>query len=93
MKKIIALILAGFMCFSLGCKKDVLKGIDKKTLFAPPTTEELQAVRSNWLQRNLIPANITVEESHKINDKLTLKMISFKLCCQLHPLLFLYNYM
>jgi dienelactone hydrolase len=80
MKPIIAALCAISICFSIGCKKDdPLKGINKTALFADPIAEELDGIRHDWQSRDLIPTNVHVEETHKINQKLSLYFVSFRL--------------
>lgn len=80
LKKYCAFLLTGLLIFSASCKKkDALPGIDKNALFAGPSQSELDAVKQAWTQRNLIPQNITIEQTHTINSKLSLRMISFRL--------------
>lgn len=70
-----------FFLLLISCRKDdVLKGIDKNVLFAPPSPSELQAVKTEWQNRILTPSAFSVEEVHEINkDKLYLHIISFRL--------------
>ncbi|MET3878858.1 prolyl oligopeptidase family serine peptidase [Chitinophaga sp. OAE865] len=80
MKYLPVVLLIGILTLSLACKKeDALKGIDKTALFAAPTTTEINAVQQLWSARNLTPLNITTEETHVINAKLSLHIISFEL--------------
>lgn len=60
-------------------KKDSLKGINKAALFATPTTEEINAVAHSWAQRNLVPRQVTIEETQSISPKLSAYIISFSL--------------
>ncbi|AXY77220.1 hypothetical protein D3H65_25970 [Paraflavitalea soli] len=60
-------------------KKDILAGYDKAALFASATTTEINAVTDMWAKRNLVPQEITVEETHVITAKLSLHIISFRL--------------
>lgn len=60
-------------------KKDPLKGIDKAALFAAPTTAEIDAVERSWAQRNLVPKNVTIEETQVISPNLSAYIISFNL--------------
>ncbi len=60
-------------------KKDSLKGINKAALCATPTTEEINAVTHNWAQRNLVPRQVTIEETQSISPKLSAYIISFSL--------------
>lgn len=69
--------------FALGwfaCKKkERLNGIDKASLFAPPTTAEIDAVERGWAQRNLVPQDITIVETQSVTPKLSAYIISFQL--------------
>lgn len=80
MIKTVGTILLVLVLLSGSCKKkDVLSGIDTHALFALPTAEELDAVQMAWQKRDLTPLNVTIEETHAINNKLSLKLISFRL--------------
>ncbi|MCH5715630.1 hypothetical protein [Niabella hibiscisoli] len=72
---LLLLMLSWFACK----KKDVLKGIDKASLFAPPTAAEINAVEQTWSQRNLAPQDIRIEETQAVNPKLSAYIISFRL--------------
>jgi dienelactone hydrolase len=62
------------------CKKqDALRGIDKSALFATPTSGELETIQTAWQKRDLAPKDITIEETHIINNRLNLNLISFRL--------------
>ncbi len=62
------------------CKKeDLLRDFDKDALFATPTSQELIDVQAAFSQRNLIPSDVLTEESISIDQRITLKMISFRL--------------
>lgn len=68
------------LTFAVSCKDDdLLDGVDKNALFAAPTAEEISHVQSMWDQRDLIPDEIKIEESHTINANLQLHIISFRL--------------
>jgi dienelactone hydrolase len=73
-------LLLSLVFLSGSCKKkDALDGIDKTALFALPTTAELNAAQTAWQKRDLTPLDVTIEETHAINNKLALKLISFRL--------------
>ncbi|MBO9152822.1 alpha/beta hydrolase family protein [Chitinophaga sp. GCM10012297] len=73
-------LVLGLLLFSASCrKKDALAGIDKNALFAAPSQNELDAVQAAWAQRDLIPQEVSIEETHVINDKLNYHLISFRL--------------
>lgn len=78
-RKLILIAFVGLTCYLTACKKDPLKGIDKKALFAQPTATELAAIQSEWNKRNLTPTEPNVEQTYTINDKLELKIVSFRL--------------
>lgn len=62
------------------CKKgDVLKGIDKEALFAPPTASELQEIKTSWANRNLTPQDVTIEATESSSNKLSFHLLSFRL--------------
>ena len=65
-------LLFSLVVLTVSCKKDPLKGIDKNSLFAAPTTTELAAIQTDWQQRDLTPQDIIIEETHTINNKLDL---------------------
>lgn len=68
------------LLLSASCKKkDALAGIDKAALFAPPLRAEIEAVRTDWQARNLVPSDVRIEEGHTIKDSLSYKLISFRL--------------
>lgn len=68
------MVIAIFACG----KDDPLKGIDKKALFAPPSSDEIAEVKTDWAQRNLKPENFKIEEIHEIYpQQLYLNIISF----------------
>jgi dienelactone hydrolase len=75
------LLLPALLLSAVACKKeDPLKNIDKKALFATPTSAELEAVRASWQARQLTPTDVKVESTHEIHkDKLHYKIISFRL--------------
>jgi dienelactone hydrolase len=74
------IVLLVMVLISGSCKKkDALSGIDEYALFALPTTAELDAVQTAWQKRDLTPLNVTIKETHAINNKLALKLISFRL--------------
>lgn len=81
MKKTTSIVLLlGLTILSGSCqKKDALRGIDKNALFATPTAEELEVIKTTIQQRDLTPHDVSVEETHVINSKLSLKLISFRL--------------
>ena len=80
MKAYRCIALLFFVLGWFGCnKKDTLKDIDKAALFAAPTTAEMDAVERSWAQRNLVPQNITIEETQVISPKLSAYIISFNL--------------
>ncbi|MGE9311666.1 alpha/beta hydrolase family protein [Niabella sp. CJ426] len=67
------------LCWFACKKNDTLKGIDKAALFAPPATAEIDAVERSWMQRNLVPQDITIVETQSITPKLSAYIISFHL--------------
>jgi dienelactone hydrolase len=75
------IVIALFFIILLGSckKKDVLRGFDKRALFAPPSTGELETIKTIWQKRNLIPENIIVEDVHVINSQLSFQLLSFRL--------------
>jgi hypothetical protein len=81
MKQIRTLLLFCMMIANcLSCKKkDALAGINTAALFADPQQEELNTVETDWKKRNLTPGNVTIEETHAVNSKLDLHIISFEL--------------
>lgn len=71
-------MLSGLMFLFCSCKKkDFLAGIDKRSLFAPPTAAELKAIEIDWNKRDLTPTNINIEDTHTINSQIEYKLISF----------------
>ena len=74
------ILLLGLVIPAVSCKKkDPLAGIDKNALFAAPTPEELAAIETAWEKRDLLPRDVIIEETHAINNKIDLKLISFRL--------------
>lgn len=79
MIKAYPIALLGLILISGSCKKtDPLSGIDKNALFAPPAAAELDAIQTTWQNRNLQPGDVTIEETHTINNSLQLHIISFR---------------
>ena len=68
------------ICFTVSCSKnDFLKDYNKQELFAPPSREELNAVRSDWESRDLSPNEYHVEQTVEVTNSGTiLKILSFK---------------
>ncbi|MBO9562739.1 MAG: prolyl oligopeptidase family serine peptidase [Niastella sp.] len=73
--------LSALLFCAVACKKeDPLKNIDKKALFATPTSAELEAVRASWQSRQLTPVDVRIESTHEIfKDRLYYKIVSFRL--------------
>ncbi|HEX2630557.1 MAG TPA: prolyl oligopeptidase family serine peptidase [Chitinophagaceae bacterium] len=61
------------------CTKDLLKGFNKEALFAPPTQGELDLIKADWQNRDLTPATIVIEQTHAINSRVNLNIVSFQL--------------
>lgn len=74
----IAFLILVFSVFSCE-KKDLLKGVDKTALFAVPTAAEINAVEQMWVQRNLVPQDMVIEETQPINAQLSAYIISLRL--------------
>ncbi len=61
------------------CKKDYLSKDDKKSLFAEPTTTELDNVFNHWQNRNLTPTDYQVlQQENILAGTFVLKIVSFK---------------
>jgi dienelactone hydrolase len=61
------------------CEPDFLDGIDRKTLFAPPTTAEVGRVADAWYVKPLNPTEYNIDQEVELTtDGTKLKMISYK---------------
>lgn len=67
-----------FFCLS-SCKKDYLSKDDKSTLFAIPTTIELDNISNSWHNSNLSPTDYQIEQQTDIlSGAFKLKIVSFR---------------
>lgn len=74
------ILLVNMAILISACKKDdVLNDIDEEALFVPPSTSELQPVKTTWANRNLRPQDVTVEAIQDITNQLSFRLISFRL--------------
>ena len=74
------LLVAFTVLIYTSCKEpDFLDNYDRQALFAPPTQEELDAVKTDWQSRALLPDGYAVEQETEVNPNGTiLKIVSFK---------------
>lgn len=77
-KVVPSFLFLGLLILVASCKKDALTGIDKTALFAPPSTVELEAIKTNWSQKNLIPQEVRIEATHVISNRLSFQLLSFR---------------
>ncbi len=67
-----------FFCLT-SCKKDHLSKDDKNTLFAIPTTIELDNISNSWNNRDLSPTDYQIEQQTDIlSGAFKLKIVSFR---------------
>ncbi|MES2620312.1 MAG: prolyl oligopeptidase family serine peptidase [Bacteroidota bacterium] len=79
MLKYPVLIAIALLSFMPACRKDRLSRRDKKILYTEPTQSEIDDILKDWNSRNLTPTEIVVIEEHAIlNDKFTLKIVSYR---------------
>jgi pimeloyl-ACP methyl ester carboxylesterase len=81
MSKVYGHLLAiSFSVFSLACEEShYLDHIDKASLFADPTTQELDAIRAEWQERDLNISEYNVERSVDIGETgIVFKIVSYR---------------
>ena len=79
MKAFSCTLITSLFFLSFSCADtDFLAGHNKRALFAPATTAEIDEVLVDWSTRDLSAKDYEIEQSTEISTRMVLKIVSFR---------------